>query len=381
MLEKPIESVTLEDLEALVTNNVSESRYIEFKRDLPGQDGEQIREFLADVTSFANSSGGDLIFGIEEQDGVASTIIGVTIADADAEILRLENSIRSNVDPKMVGVKSHFVTLSAAKGVLIIRIPPGYQPPHRVTFRNSGKFYSRNSRGKFEMDVHELRYAFTQAAQEPSFFYKLHAEGIDRAKGIDMPFAVDVEPTAVISVIPLSLFREGLSLPITEDNALVPFRPSGYSAIPMIEGVLIHTPVKTETGRVRSFAITYRGGRSDFVFTFGRTENTNQGKRWFAYPKLFEEGLATAVNGTLSRLSPLGVAGPWVILASVFGVKGHVAPMSDLWQSAPAYKDQAFLGEVRFENLEAETLLPIAKNIWLLFAENRPENWSFPAKV
>lgn len=380
MLDKPLDQISLIDLQSLVVNRVSESRSIEFKRELPAQDGDLIREFIADVSSFANASGGDIIYGIDEIDGCAAEVCGVISRDPDADVLRLEQSIRSNVEPKLIGVKFHVLRVDAGIIALIIRIPAGLMPPHRVTYRNSGKFFSRNSRGKFEMDVHELRHAFTQSAQGPNFFRSLHQQAIRRAMGEDMPFGVDFEPTAVISTIPLSLFRESPDLPINSDIAVVPFRTTAYSSMDMIEGVLIHTPVKTDTQTVRSYALTHRVGMTDFVFTFGRREGSGNDRRWHAWPKVFEAGLATAVRATIARLGPFDVIGPWAVLASVFNVEGHVVPLGHWDQSAPAYRKQALLGEIRFDEYRDDVLLPIAKNIWLLFGVARPPNWEFPAE-
>jgi predicted HTH transcriptional regulator len=57
-----------EDLNALVTNGISEGRTIDYKEQLDiSQDAEK-KELLADIMSFANASGGDLVFGITPVD-------------------------------------------------------------------------------------------------------------------------------------------------------------------------------------------------------------------------------------------------------------------------------------------------------------------------
>jgi len=71
MIAKEFAGIAKEDIESLVTDAVSEGRGIEYKGLLPkkGND-DDTKEFLADVSSFANASGGDLIFGIRAKDGV-----------------------------------------------------------------------------------------------------------------------------------------------------------------------------------------------------------------------------------------------------------------------------------------------------------------------
>ena len=41
------------------------------------------REFLADVTAFANAAGGDLVFGVSTRDGVAAQVEGIELDDPD----------------------------------------------------------------------------------------------------------------------------------------------------------------------------------------------------------------------------------------------------------------------------------------------------------
>ncbi|MDA7511146.1 ATP-binding protein [Verrucomicrobia bacterium] len=72
MLSSDFDEVTEEDLNSLVRDKVGESRTIEFKSQLPSSNDKDKKEFLADVSSLANAVGGDLIYGIEADNGVAS---------------------------------------------------------------------------------------------------------------------------------------------------------------------------------------------------------------------------------------------------------------------------------------------------------------------
>jgi len=39
---------------------------LDYKRDVPGESDQDKKEFLADISSFANATGGDLIYGVDE---------------------------------------------------------------------------------------------------------------------------------------------------------------------------------------------------------------------------------------------------------------------------------------------------------------------------
>jgi predicted HTH transcriptional regulator len=77
VLNKPLEAIEENDLQALVDNQVAESKTIEYKESLPGNADGDKKEFLADVSSFANASGGDLIYGMREQSGVPIALNGL----------------------------------------------------------------------------------------------------------------------------------------------------------------------------------------------------------------------------------------------------------------------------------------------------------------
>jgi predicted HTH transcriptional regulator len=98
MIQKPLDAIAEDDLAALVSNGVREGRTIGYKRDLPeNSDGEK-KEFLADASSFANTCGGDLIYGMDEAQGLPTQLTGFQSADADKEIRRLESILASGLD-------------------------------------------------------------------------------------------------------------------------------------------------------------------------------------------------------------------------------------------------------------------------------------------
>lgn len=53
MLTKPIEQIAKGDIEEIVTNEVRESRTLDYKEALPGSQDNDRKEFLRDVISFA----------------------------------------------------------------------------------------------------------------------------------------------------------------------------------------------------------------------------------------------------------------------------------------------------------------------------------------
>jgi predicted HTH transcriptional regulator len=153
-------------LQRLIDGQASETRDIEYKRDSYGNADRDHGEYLADVSSFANTVGGDIVIGVSADAGIPTGFSPLTI-DLDAEILRLENIARSGLQPRISGLAVRGIAIETGGHVLVIRIPRSYNQPHRIVRQGSGnnRFYARSSAGKYEPNVDELRQLFAQAPQ------------------------------------------------------------------------------------------------------------------------------------------------------------------------------------------------------------------------
>ena len=79
MINKHFDKIDFNYLKQLQNNAVAENKTLEYKQKLPTNDDAGKKEFLADVSSFANASGGDLIFGVTEETGVLKSIDWVEV--------------------------------------------------------------------------------------------------------------------------------------------------------------------------------------------------------------------------------------------------------------------------------------------------------------
>ena len=376
MIPGPIDAIDAAALERLIANGVSEGRTLEYKRDLPNpKDRDAKREFLADVTSFANAQGGDLLFGIDAPKGVALALSSIEIADSDAELRRWENIVQDGVEPRLPGLRLQWIPIVGGRGVMLIRVPASPVAPHRVSFSNWSRFFGRRSNAKYEMDTQELRDAFTASEALPTRIRSLHFEAIDTAVRGDLPVGMGDDPKAILTLVPMSYFHETRDLDITPENALAPVKPSGYmEAVEMVEGVLLHT-YPDDPSSVRSYAITYRQGRVDVVWTIGRMANElRKDQMPLVWPKRFEDGVLDAAISGAAKLQPFGVEGPWTVHATVTGIEGFHLVLNGEIASDPAWRDQVTLPSLRTEVMNRAALLPLLRSFWLAFGVRRPEN-------
>lgn len=349
---------------------------VTIKRQVPGGADADIKEFLADVTSLANTNGGDLVFGIDEVDGTAAGLQPVSALRAETDLLRLENLLRDGVEPRLPSARLRWIEVGPEGGVILIRVQASFSAPHRVKFKNFGRFYARNSRGKFEMDTFELRQAFTASEQLPTRVRALHDEAVAAAFGAGRPFRLAAEPAAIVTILPLSYLRESGTVGISFENALLPRPGGGFEFLNTLEGVLVHTSVLPRPRRpdpeVASWALSHWRGRMDAAWTVGEERDLGQGKEVrIVWPKRFEDGLLDAGRSTVSKLGALGIEGPWAVLTSITGIKGFELVLGDHETSPPAWRDQAVLPDLVLDHIDGSTLQPIFEAFWLLFGELR----------
>jgi hypothetical protein len=262
MIARPFEDVSPSDIETLIASRVAEHRTLEYKRQLPAETKDGSHELLADISSFANAQGGDILYGVEERLGLPVAIRGIDVESRDATQLKLENQLYAGIEPRLPGLHSRWIDCGDNGFVFLIRVPSSTIAPHRVISGKSNAFYGRKSNGRYPMDTAELRQAFLASEALPVRMKALHMEAVDAANRGDMPIGIGDDPRAVLSLIPLTFFRQPHDLDITPENALLPHGPDGHAEpILMIEGILFHN-VPHRTPATRSYALPIAAGGS-----------------------------------------------------------------------------------------------------------------------
>ena len=217
MVPKQFDDITKADIDALLTTGVAEGRTIEYKLTLPGTTDKDKKEFLADISSFANAAGGDLLYGVSAQKGIPTAIPGLEISNADAEIQRLDSMIQTGIDPRIPGVRIKAVGGFPQGPVLLVRIPQSWTSPHMVTFKGTSRFHTRNSAGKYPMDVTEIRAAFLMAEAVPERIRRFRDDRLSKIVAGETPLPMDSGPKMVLHLLPVSSF----SKPTTVDAVAV----------------------------------------------------------------------------------------------------------------------------------------------------------------
>ena len=217
MLNKHIEQITKDDLQTLIDNKQVECKTVEYKQALPGNSDKDKKEFLADVSSFANASGGDLIYGITEDKEPPKSLDGLDVENIDQEILRLEHIIRTGIQPRLPAVNiSPPIALGDSKIALVIRVPKSWISPHRVIYDGHDKFYSRSSNGKYPLDVGELRIAFNLSETITERIRNFRLDRISKIFANETPVPFYDNAKIVLHIIPIISFNPAQSYDISK---------------------------------------------------------------------------------------------------------------------------------------------------------------------
>jgi Schlafen, AlbA_2 len=322
----PIEEIAEDHLRALISDGFSERRTIEYKRQLPGGTDDGKREFLADVSSLANASGGDLIFGIVTEDGVPIDVAPLAITP-DSERLRWEQAIRDGIQPRIPGVRLQEIPVTGGH-VMLVRVPKSWLGPHVVSYKNWSRFFSRTSAGKCQLDVGELRDAFLAGSVLGDQIREFRRERIGLILVGDAPIPLPAGPKVVVHFIPYEAFT---TQPVLELNAHAGsglFKPifqqsGGMGERWNLDGFLTYDTDQSEE-RVTVYSQLFRNGIFEGVDTRvlrPRMRSQDEGQVLYAYwlERALNEGLANP----LEVLRRIGVRPPLLILVSVVGAQNY----------------------------------------------------------
>jgi hypothetical protein len=350
-MDVPLDSIDDRALQGLIEREVREGRVIEYKSALPGRaDGDRV-EFLADVSSFANASGGDILYGIKEQGGAPVEICGVGDTDLDAEIRRLESMMRDGIDARMPGVACRGIQTNDGKWVIAIRVPQSWAGPHMVTLKQHSRFYSRNSAGKYALDVQELRSAFAASEAVGERIRQFRLERIGKIMARETPVPLVARAMVVLHILPLASFAPGVRRDLISEGAdargLQTLHGGLFDWRYNFDG-LLGRDTPGEAGECSAYTQVFRDGRIESVSASMLGQQGRASK--YIPSEAFERRL---LEGTLAlvRYADLrGITPPLALGATLIYVRGaRMAVSNRLEEGSAIDREVLHVAEVLYD--------------------------------
>jgi hypothetical protein len=319
MIPKPLDAIQAEDLQALLTDQVAESKTLEYKREVPGgKDGDKIA-LLAGISSLANTQGGDFVIGVDAPKGVPIAVEGVVLGDPDAARARLEDILRSGIQPRLPRIDIGLILAGPGRYVVVIRVASrSWIGPHRVTFSGHDRFYGRTSAGKYPLDVGELRTAFLLSETVAERIRGFRAGRLATIASGETPVPLDRGAKSVLHVLPVTAFTTDQRLAVAEHLAtLRDFQPlggGGWDHRINLDGVVtFDRPDHAET-----YTQVFRDGAVEAVLVYPPRDD-----RRLVPSGSYEEDIMRAVPSYVSRLAQAGAGFPMFIFLALLDVRGY----------------------------------------------------------
>ena len=288
-----------------------ESSTLDFKAILPGSGGDELDEFRKDVCAFANSDGGDIVFGISDAGGRAGSIVPIVAVQFDAVRRRLRQALDARVEPRIHAVQIHECPISSGGFAVIVRIPASFHGPHRCGPPGTQRFVLRNDTGTSDMSYDQLRSAFDRGAtliEKARDFCARRVEDINHGR---TPLTIEQNPTAIVHVVPLGGLsgRAGVDVAaLRANNQSLRLKPDDHwQARVNFEGLLLYPYDEPQRPPI-SYLQVFRNGAIEAVEVVSYEPQRGPvavvGK--FA-AELLQNGI-TAFNRTAQQLNLSGAA-------------------------------------------------------------------------
>jgi hypothetical protein len=353
LLHIPLNQIEEKHLQALIESEAVESRSIEYKRTTYGNAHADYSEFLADVSSFANTGGGDLVLGMDAENGIPTAIPALTMP-MDSEVLRLEQVARGGLQPRIANLSPHVVPIQKGGNVLIIRVPRSYHAPHRIIRQNSNRFWARSAAGKYEPDVNELRTLFNAGPQLADRIRDFRIDRIAKIAAGQAPVQLMNRGILVLHIVPLSAFDINSSLPLDQirrDHRS--FAPMGSSiangARINFDGVLKTSNADSQAVQHRAYVQVYRSGIVESVHSTLKAETTS-------IIPLLDDSIIREVMRSLNDLAAIGMEPPHALLVSLIGVANARNNLDRGGQWFPELGDHLDRDQYNFDEVIFETV-------------------------
>jgi len=316
------ETISESDLIEQISAGVPEGILVDYKREAYGRSDADIKEILKDISSFANTSGGHLIIGIDESGGVPTKITALS-NDPDQDLQRLESLARDGIEPRISGLRIKALPISSGGYVIVVRIPRSWNPPHRVSARNTNRIYGRNSAGAYEFSVEELRVVFNSSANALD---RIRAFRAERLAKIDSGEAIapleQNRGRLILHLVPMSAFGLGSRIDPgkahAEQQLLRPMSGMGFSPRINFEGFAnLH---HGDSGKCWSYTQMFRNGAIE-ALKVRVLSDQQAGQLWI--PALaFDQWIFERLPEYLSAMQKLDVPPPIILMITLQGVRG-----------------------------------------------------------
>ena len=353
MQSKRIDQITLQDLEDLVNTRQSENQRLEFKEEINYKDGEGKKKFLRGLAAFANTLGGYFIIGIKEENGEATELTGVELPDPDKYKLQLDQVIRDNLEPRLLGIQIRHFEFANSKFVIVIFVPRSSFPPHRM---QNDTFYERTNTGKQPLNMDQIRRVFTRGAslrEEMRNFVRERQDLVCTQRDGIVQFTN--ESVVLVHLIPFSSIESDVSVPINIELQrrlqlfVVPLGGAGHSSSFNADG-LAFLDKDRDGGK---YTQLFRNGVFEGACDYNMIRISENKK--IILPSTFEYEVIEWLKNALKATQEIEILPPFQISITLQGVRDAFVSLGNRSFTSPKFigKEILYLPSIILEDIDS----------------------------
>lgn len=338
-----IKNIQKADLQALIDNQVFENRELEYK-DYSFAGGKlpdkQRDKFMKEIAAFANTNGGTIIIGMQEDENRFPTKLsgaGMGLGDFDGWLSSFKQMVLSRIRPHLHGIECVPVALEDNNIAIVISIPKSYARPHSFWDGNKDEFFMRHVNGIMYMDIDDLRKEFLYTNGLQDKIREFRRERISLILANECVGDLGNLAKLVIHIIPEWSFELGntIELKRVDRNASIrPLSGSSWDYRYNADGYCIFG-VSPRFRYIPTYTQFFHNGIIEA--TEVRSISGYEDKEVYDWSAL-QGQLMRVITDYGSHLEMLNVPKPWHISATLLNAKGYVT--STGWDmSAPIERD------------------------------------------
>lgn len=338
-----MKNIKKSDLQALIDNQVFENRELEYKDysfvggKLPDK---QRDKFMKEIAAFANTNGGTIIIGMQEDENRLPTKLsgaGMRLGDFDGWLSSFKQMVLSRIRPHLHGIECVPVVLEDNNIAIVISIPKSYARPHSFWDGNKDEFFMRHVNGIMYMDIDDLRKEFLYTSGLQDKIKEFKRERISLILANECVGDLGNLAKLVIHIIPEWSFELGNIVDLKQlymNSSVHPLSGSSWNYRYNADGYCI-----LGASRLLHYIPTYTQFFHNGIIEATEVRSISGYREKEVYDWSALQGqLMRVITDYGSLLEMMDVPKPWHISASLLNAKGYVT--STCWDmSAPIERD------------------------------------------
>jgi len=156
---------SFEDVMSLISAQIEEGLTLDYKRDLNSN-----REIAKDMSAFANTEGGTLIYGISSKDRIPTALSWI---EGDSIEEKIQNIAATAIYPKIEGIAvSRYPNPSSEnQAIYVVQVPKSTHAPHM----SDNRYYKRHGSISMAMDHEEVKNALLGKGRTTALTFEILA--------------------------------------------------------------------------------------------------------------------------------------------------------------------------------------------------------------